>query len=317
MSELYVTLIRRVVPPPRPPVRRKTLFLAADGDLKLIDPNGVIEEIGSGGVAAGPAGPKGDTGDTGAPGEAGPEGTAATIEAGTITVAAPGTPASVTNSGSSSEATFDFVLPAYSEYADVPPSSPNAKDDEFTSADTLPGGASAKWSWVNQGSATATISDANKLVLLAPVGAGVSNRCLQSTVPATPFTVTSKVTNASNLVNSNKAGIYIGDGTKQVGLCVGSNSAWQNLVINFASVTAFSSISASNTCVRDTFYFRIIVTVGLITYQISWDGTTFKTVSSGPPTAFLSTAPTVFGMFSSSENTTEATTGLFDWIRIT
>lgn len=62
-------------------------------------------------------GDKGDKGDTGATGpqgiqgdkgDKGDTGTAATIAAGTVTT---GTPASVTNSGTSSAAVFDFVLP--------------------------------------------------------------------------------------------------------------------------------------------------------------------------------------------------------------
>lgn len=50
----------------------------------------------------GPQGPKGDTGDTG------PAGTAATISVGNVTK---GANASVTNTGTSSAAVFDFVLP--------------------------------------------------------------------------------------------------------------------------------------------------------------------------------------------------------------
>lgn len=53
-------------------------------------------------------GPAGNTGPTGATGAQGP---AATIEVGTVSTAAYGTPAEVTNSGSSSEAVFDFIIP--------------------------------------------------------------------------------------------------------------------------------------------------------------------------------------------------------------
>lgn len=56
-------------------------------------------------------GPKGDTGATGATGAAGADGAAATIEVGTVTTGAYGTNASVTNSGTESEAIFDFVIP--------------------------------------------------------------------------------------------------------------------------------------------------------------------------------------------------------------
>ena len=61
--------------------------------------------------ATGPQGPQGETGPTGPTGDTGPQGpagTAATIAVGNVTS---GTTASVTNSGTSSAAVFDFVLP--------------------------------------------------------------------------------------------------------------------------------------------------------------------------------------------------------------
>ena len=65
----------------------------------------------------GPTGPQGATGDTGptgstgSTGPTGPTGSAATIAAGSTTTGSPGTSASVTNSGSSGAATFDFTIP--------------------------------------------------------------------------------------------------------------------------------------------------------------------------------------------------------------
>ena len=56
-------------------------------------------------------GPKGATGAQGAKGDTGPQGPAATIKVGTVTTAAYGTPVSVKNSGTSSAAVFDFVIP--------------------------------------------------------------------------------------------------------------------------------------------------------------------------------------------------------------
>jgi hypothetical protein len=58
--------------------------------------------------------PRGDVGATGATGSTGPtgaQGPAATIAAGTTTTGAPGTTASVTNSGTSGAAVFDFTIP--------------------------------------------------------------------------------------------------------------------------------------------------------------------------------------------------------------
>ena len=55
--------------------------------------------------------PKGDQGIQGIQGIQGETGTAATVAAGTTTTGTPGTNASVTNTGSSSAASFDFTIP--------------------------------------------------------------------------------------------------------------------------------------------------------------------------------------------------------------
>lgn len=59
----------------------------------------------------GPAGATGATGATGAAGANGTDGAAATISVGTVSTTAYGNPAEVTNSGTSSAAVFDFVIP--------------------------------------------------------------------------------------------------------------------------------------------------------------------------------------------------------------
>lgn len=60
----------------------------------------------------GPAGPTGATGATGATGPTGATGTAATINVGTVNTVTNGTPATVTNTGTTSHAILDFVIPA-------------------------------------------------------------------------------------------------------------------------------------------------------------------------------------------------------------
>ena len=64
----------------------------------LLEPTGATGDTG----AEGPVGPTGETGPTGA---------AATITIGSVTTGDPGTEASVTNSGTSEDAVFDFVIP--------------------------------------------------------------------------------------------------------------------------------------------------------------------------------------------------------------
>lgn len=81
-----------------------------DGILDYIanDLEYLYENRGSGGSGAGPRGPKGDPGPKGADGKNGQDGAAATIKVGKVTT---GTSASVTNSGNSTNAVFDFVIP--------------------------------------------------------------------------------------------------------------------------------------------------------------------------------------------------------------
>jgi hypothetical protein len=85
---------------------------AATADITGLAPSQILNL----GIPTGPQGPQGETGPTGATGPqgdtgaTGPQGAAATIEVGTIgTVAYPG-PGTVTNSGTSGSAVFDFVL---------------------------------------------------------------------------------------------------------------------------------------------------------------------------------------------------------------
>ena len=77
-------------------------------DLEYLYKNG-----GSGG-GQGIQGPKGDPGPRGEPGQKGTDGkdgTAATIKIGTVTTAAPGTSAKVTNTGTANAAVFNFSIP--------------------------------------------------------------------------------------------------------------------------------------------------------------------------------------------------------------
>lgn len=91
----------------------------AQGEPGPTGPAGPRGEQGPSGTAGaqGPAGPQGAVGAQGPKGEAGvqgpagADGKAATIKIGTVTTGDPGTAAQVTNSGTSSDAVFDFTIP--------------------------------------------------------------------------------------------------------------------------------------------------------------------------------------------------------------
>jgi hypothetical protein len=91
------------------------LLLKTDGNYYRVPP----ATIGAGAQGpkgdpgpAGPTGPQGPQGVPGSTGATGPAGSAATIAVGTTSTLTPGTNATVTNTGSSSAATFNFGIPA-------------------------------------------------------------------------------------------------------------------------------------------------------------------------------------------------------------
>lgn len=119
----YLIFTAQTVPPLKTP-KRKAVFLDTDMVLKTVNPQGVVEVLGGSGKgekgdtgATGPAGPAGADGSDGAQGPEGPQGdpgadgAAATIAVGAVTTGAPGSDATVTNVGTSSEAVFDFSIP--------------------------------------------------------------------------------------------------------------------------------------------------------------------------------------------------------------
>ena len=71
---------------------------------------GIQGETGPQGIQ-GPAGPQGEPGTPGEPGQPGADGQAATIQVGEITTLEPGQPATVTNTGTSTDAILNFGLP--------------------------------------------------------------------------------------------------------------------------------------------------------------------------------------------------------------
>jgi microcystin-dependent protein len=90
-----------------------TSIVGEKGDTGSVGPTGPTGLTGATGPvgATGAVGATGPQGVIGATGATGPAGTAATIAVGTTTTGAAGTSASVSNSGTSSAATFNFTIP--------------------------------------------------------------------------------------------------------------------------------------------------------------------------------------------------------------
>jgi hypothetical protein len=94
--------------------------------------------------------PRGDTGPAGA---AGPAGTAATVSVGTVSTGAPGSAATVTNSGTAAAAILDFVIPRGADGS-------GSGISDNTYADIVVSGSGSVWT-INAGAVTSTkIADA-------------------------------------------------------------------------------------------------------------------------------------------------------------
>lgn len=102
--------------------------------------------------------PRGDKGDQGDPGTPGSPGAAATIAVGTTTTGNPGTNASVTNSGTSSAAVFNFAIP---KGAKGDPGDPGTPGTAATIAvgTTQTGNPGTNASVVNSGTSSAAVLD--------------------------------------------------------------------------------------------------------------------------------------------------------------
>lgn len=103
----------------------------------------------------GSQGPKGDTGDTG---PTGPAGSAATITVGTTTTGNPGTNASVTNSGTSSAAVFNFTIPRGNTGA-TGPQGPDGDAATITVGTVTTGAPGTSATVVNSGTSSAAVLD--------------------------------------------------------------------------------------------------------------------------------------------------------------
>lgn len=106
----------------------------------------------------GPQGSQGPKGDTGATGPTGPAGSAATITVGTTTTGNPGTNASVTNSGTSSAAVFNFTIPRGNTGA-TGPQGPDGDAATITVGTVTTGAPGTSATVVNSGTSSAAVLD--------------------------------------------------------------------------------------------------------------------------------------------------------------
>lgn len=198
------------------------------------------------------------------------------------------------------------------------PAASNALDDEFTNAQTLPGGTSAQWSWDNQGGASVTMVN-RILQILAPTSSSNQHRCLKQTLPSTPWEFETKVyLCGKNGTNYSFAGLAIlesGTG-KRTTFYIGHDS---NDVIEVFHWTTYSALH--DTVVTDSWlskhaYLKIGNDGTNMYFQYSEDGLTWFQVYSEANNTWMA-SPDGVALIVNNINTTYTCQGAFSFFRRT
>lgn len=213
------------------------------------------------------------------------------------------------------------VIPAWLENVpDKPPTTPNAKDDEFNA-----GSLDGKWTWDNQGTATATFS-IDSIQLRALANGTSSTKSIRQTLPgSTPWTITAKLdyfcrTNPTFF----KAGLLLSDGTKITSLGFANNTnlevsdtKFNNNSSGGIGTTNSATITLSQFPGKFPNYFRITDNGTNLFYYFSFDGGFWYELTNISRTNFFTGGATHFGLCVNSENGIHDAYLRCDWIRVT
>lgn len=178
---------------------------------------------------------------------------------------------------------------------DVPPAVAGSLDDEFTDAVWNTNG---KWSWVNQGVATAAQAS-SWLGLTKGATVGDSNAVIVQVAPATPYEVTAKITTLMSSGNFRAAGMCFYDtGTTKL-IRFGIEQTNGIVVAYYTNPTTFSSSPASQTLALGAggpIYLKMKDDGGNLIFSYSYDGVNFLQFLSVSRTAFIAAGPNRVGL---------------------
>lgn len=207
------------------------------------------------------------------------------------------------------------VAYAGNKHPDNTPVSPTTYDDEFDAA-TLDG----KWTWRNQGTASASMRD-GCLVLTGVAVGGENVRVLEQSISG-PFKVRAKI--ASHALNNyNSGGICAVNSSngKIFAVCCGWENGGRVRVIKWSSPTVVTALSYDSTSLggfvdgyEKPTYFEIESDGTTIYFRVSGDGIHFLTIFSEALATFIGTADRV-GIFQNSVSASAPNTVVCDWFR--
>lgn len=206
------------------------------------------------------------------------------------------------------------VWPGLYNHIDAPPSSPGTLDDEFDDATFNTNG---KWTWANQG--TASASQANSVLALLPVVGGDTWRVIYQAVPATPWEVTAKLAITAFPQNFLSSGLVLYDsGGKLITFGCVYNNGWNVAIFRWNGVSSFNSQVFLQNIPDHVLYFRIRDNGTNLIYSFSIDGIHFIQILSESRTAFMTSgANTGVGLGCDNNNATYLIQLSCDWFRRT
>jgi len=164
----------------------------------------------------------------------------------------------------------------------------------------------ANFSWVNQGTATAT-QNGNTVFLVAPPVSGDQYRCLVKSIPSSPTTITIWFASSPGFYNYMQTGLVLRESSsgKMVNWAIVMQPSQQQLTAaKLNSSTSFNAIySAINIGMRsDGFGLRIRIASGTRYFDYSTDGLNWVNLYSISNTDFIT--PDQVGFYANSNNTT-------------
>jgi hypothetical protein len=200
------------------------------------------------------------------------------------------------------------------QYPDVPPASPNAKDDEFN-ASSFNGG--SLWTLVNTTGATFTESsggflDFNSLA----AGAGSNNiQMIVQSLPAAPWQFATKMEMASVAENFHSCGVVLRESAtgKIDFFAIQTGPMPQVVMAAWTGPTAFSAtrFAGTNNLNTNAGYFKVGRSGSTLTFYFSYNGVAWLSLYSEALTTFFTTAPDQVGLACNSSSASNSTDGIF------
>lgn len=198
---------------------------------------------------------------------------------------------------------------------DANPNSAETEDDEFetTSLD-------AKWTWVDQNSATVAVADDLARFGLTTNASGV--RRIEQTIPAgTTWRIRAKVLFTGPQAAQSHIGIEMQDGTARLlWLGVGWSTTRSIFVFRFLNGTTFSSTAATytfegNESHREWTYLELERDGNNLQFRWSKNGLVYEQIHTETIASFITNAPTKFGIFVYKATTAISAEMFCDWFR--